>query len=74
MPGADWATTGSSDVAPPSVPALHVLHLEPVTATTEPPEPLEEAERAALLAYIASALGGDEHAAEWTLLALLARM
>lgn len=57
------------------VPALHVILARP----TASPSPLADSSdktdlRAQLVEYIAASLGGDKTAAEWVLLALVARM
>lgn len=75
----DQLVTGDATPAP-AVPALHVLFTNPVPpAGFEVMPPSTDAAeltalRAELIDYLAGALGGDHDAAEWVLLALLARM
>jgi hypothetical protein len=81
LPGADWADAdGSAGSSTPLVPALHVLALAPVDLRVSAAAPSEAQSAGAaearqeISAYLKDALAGDELAAEWTLLALLARM
>lgn len=76
LPGADWADAdGSSGSSTPLVPALHVLALAPVDLRGAGVQSEGAAEvRQEITAYLKNALAGDELAAEWTLLAMLARM
>lgn len=68
-------TTSSSTS---TVPALHVILTRPASTPALPAAPTEkearEALRKELVAYLADSLGGDSDAAEWVLLALVARM
>lgn len=61
-----------------TVPALHVLFSLPAPRPSEPELPSSTDSRAVLrtelVDYLASSLGGDRDAAEWLLLALVARM
>lgn len=61
-----------------TVPALHVLFKTPAEQISTPDLPgspeAKQALRAELVEYLAAGLGGDRDAAEWVLLALLARM
>lgn len=70
-----------ADSAPPTttpVPALHVILTLPVAKPTPATLPTATAElaglRKELVEYLAGGLGGDVDAAEWLLIALLARM
>ncbi|CEH11868.1 mini-chromosome maintenance complex-binding protein [Ceraceosorus bombacis] len=76
LPGADWSQGGAaSSSSSAQLPALHVLHITPIAHSDEVPRPLTGASsRDDLVHYLASALGGDLLAAEWTLLGLLARI
>ncbi|PWN40966.1 hypothetical protein IE81DRAFT_325055 [Ceraceosorus guamensis] len=76
LPGADWSQGGAaSSSSSAQLPALHVLHITPIAHNDEVPRPLTGASsRDDLVHYLASALGGDLLAAEWTLLGLLARI
>jgi len=62
----------------PTVPALHVILTRPATkaslAKVAGDAAAREALRRELVAYLADELGGDSDAAEWVLLALVARM
>ncbi|GAA5929302.1 hypothetical protein JCM3775_002304 [Rhodotorula graminis] len=62
----------------PTVPALHVILARPAPKpslpTVEADVNAREEVRRELVAYLADQLGGDSDAAEWTLLALLARI
>ncbi|CDR48017.1 hypothetical protein NBRC10512_002616 [Rhodotorula toruloides] len=68
-------TTSSSTS---TVPALHVILTRPASTPALPAAPTEkearEALRKELVAYLADSLGGDSDAAEWVLLALVARI
>ena len=61
-----------------TVPALHVLFSSPAPRPSGPELPSSTESRAALrnelVHYLASSLGEDRDAAEWLLLALVARM
>lgn len=61
-----------------TVPALHVILTRPASKPTLPAAPTDKAAKEALrkelVAYLADSLGGDTDAAEWVLLALVARM
>lgn len=79
--GSDFEQLAGDDATPPpAVPALHVLFATPVMGSgfDAPIPSTDSAElsalRAELVDYIAGGLGGDKDAAEWVLLALLARM
>jgi hypothetical protein len=61
-----------------NIPALHVILTLPLdsnkaAAAVAPAQDFTEV-RTELVDYLAAALGGDVEAAEWTLLALFARM
>ncbi|GAA5901458.1 hypothetical protein JCM8208_001808 [Rhodotorula glutinis] len=62
----------------PTVPALHVILTRPAPKASLPAVEADanarEEVRRELVAYLADQLGGDSDAAEWTLLALLARI
>ncbi|BGP30158.1 hypothetical protein JCM10296v2_001910 [Rhodotorula toruloides] len=68
-------TTSSSTS---TVPALHIILTRPASKPTLPDAPTEkearETLRKELVAYLADSLGGDSDAAEWVLLALVARI
>lgn len=61
-----------------TVPALHVLFSSPAPLPVFPEHPSSADSRAALreelVEYLAASLGDDRDAAEWLLLALVARM
>lgn len=61
-----------------TVPALHVLYSSPVPQPARAPLPesseSKQAVRDELIEYLAASFGGDRDAAEWLLLALIARM
>ncbi|GAA5996352.1 uncharacterized protein JCM10292_007553 [Rhodotorula paludigena] len=60
----------------PTVPALHVVFTRPAPTPSLPKSSASSREglRKELVAYLADQLGGDKDAAEWVLLALLARI
>uniref|UniRef100_A0A0K3CHI2 BY PROTMAP: gi/472587858/gb/EMS25354.1/ mini-chromosome maintenance complex-binding protein [Rhodosporidium toruloides NP11] gi/647401640/emb/CDR48017.1/ RHTO0S15e05050g1_1 [Rhodosporidium toruloides] n=1 Tax=Rhodotorula toruloides TaxID=5286 RepID=A0A0K3CHI2_RHOTO len=72
----ETSDTASSSTS--TVPALHVILTRPASKPTLPATPTEkearEALRKELVAYLADSLGGDSDAAEWVLLALVARI
>ncbi|GAA5862180.1 hypothetical protein JCM8547_007765 [Rhodosporidiobolus lusitaniae] len=70
----DELTYSSSSSAP--VPALHVILARPTPKPTAPSDVPDDKEalREELVEYLAASLGGDVHAAEWVLLALVARI
>lgn len=55
------------------VPTLHVIFMLPI-ATKPTVANAEECLRGELIEYLSTGLGGDVEAAEWVLLAMLARM
>lgn len=76
----DEMVDDAAEQAAANVPALHILFTVPIAKagfeTGAVPTAAEElaALRSELVQYVAGGLGGDVDAAEWVILALLARM
>lgn len=76
--GLEDLTTAETSESALTIPALHVLFsspapqpaLDPIPESTE----AKQAVRDELVEYLAGCFGGDRDAAEWLLLALIARM
>lgn len=77
LPNAQWHLDGTEVSDAPVLPCVHALHVRPAPPLFTPNAPLSgtlDHVRAALVQYIADALGGDKLAAEYLLLALVARV